>query len=177
MQTRSPGQTAPINPIAQALDLGNTLIQIESIRAERLAALPVAAIDELIGLLAGIAGRVQSAQAEITKALTTRYAERAKSLLLAEGRDTGTTHIVDGDFDVSVEIDKSVKWNQKHLAEIFARITASGEKATDYIDLKYSVSETCFKSWPETLRKPFEAARTVTPGKPKFTLKHIGEGR
>ena len=63
------------------------------------------------------------------------------------------------------------------LAAIFERIAASGEKATDYIDLKYGVSETRFKSWPETLKKPFEAARTVTPGKPRFAIRHIGEDK
>lgn len=33
----------------------------------------------------------------------------------------------------------------------------------EYVEIKYSVSEAKFKAWPQTLRAPFEALRTVTP--------------
>lgn len=115
--------------------------------------------------------------AMIHAGLELRYADPAKAQLLAEGKDTGTTHIFDGEFDITVEVDKTVKWDQKQLATIFERIAANGDKPGQYIDLKYAVSEAKFKAWPETLRQPFEAARTVTPGKPKFTLRGTGEGK
>lgn len=164
-------------PMAEAIRFGEVVLQIESITAERLATVPVSAIDELIGLLDDIAGRIKTAQSEVAKTLTARYADHAKAQLLAEGKDTGTTHIFDGEFDVTVEVDKTIKWDQKQLATLFERIAANGDKPGQYIDLKYAVSEAKFKAWPETLRQPFEAARTVTPGKPKFTLRCAGEGK
>lgn len=177
MQANSPGLPATHHPIAEVLDIGNTVLQLESITQDRLASVAPGGIAELIELLEAIGSRIKTAQGEVAKALTARYADHAKAQLLTEGKDTGTTHIFDGEFDVTVEIDKTVKWDQKQLATIFERIAASGDKPGQYIELKYAVSEAKFKAWPETLRQPFEAARSVTPGKPKFTLRRTGEGQ
>ena len=46
--------------------------------------------------------------------------EQAKAQLLAENKDTGTTHVIDGDFDVTVEVSKDVSWDQKALQAIAA---------------------------------------------------------
>ena len=61
-------------PMAEAIRFGEVVLQIESITAERLATVPVSAIDELIGLLDDIAGRIKTAQSEVAKTLTARYA-------------------------------------------------------------------------------------------------------
>lgn len=175
-ESPQPGHPAAYYPIAEVLDVGNTVFQLESISQDRLATVSPSGIAELIDILDNITSRIKTAQGEVTKALIARYAEQAKSQLLVNGHDTGTTHIFDGEFDITVEVDKTVKWDQKQLATIFERIEASGDKPGQYIDVKYGVSEAKFKAWPETLRQPFEDARTVTPGKPKFKLRHTGEG-
>ena len=162
-------------PLAEATQIGSTVLQIEHMNAARLASVSLSAIDELMVLLDDIASHVKSAQGEVSKALAARFAEQAKAQLLASGHDTGTTHIFADDYDITVEIDKTVKWDQKQLATIFERIGASGDKPGQYIEVKYAVAEAKFKGWPDTLRKPFEAARTVAPGKPKFTLRRAGE--
>ena len=100
--------------------------------------------------------------------------------LLAQGKDTRTTHIQDGDFDITVEIGKDVKWEPKGFAELVAKIEATGGDPREYVEIKYSVSEAKFKAWPQTLRAPFEALRTVTPKAPKFVLRRMdanGEGK
>lgn len=167
-------------PMAEAIRFGEVVLQIESITAERLATVPVSAIDELIGLFDDIAGRIKTAQSEVAKALTARYADHAKAQLLAEGKDTGTTHIEDAGFDITVEIGKDVKWEPKGLTELVAKIEATGGDPREYVEVKYSVSEAKFKAWPQTLRAPFEALRTVTPKAPKFVLRRMdanGEGK
>ena len=58
-----------------------------------------------------------------------------------------------------------------------AKIEATGGDPREYVEIKYSVSEAKFKAWPQTLRAPFEALRTVTPKAPKFVLRRIGEGK
>ena len=109
--------------------------------------------------------------------LELRYAEQARAQLLAKDQDTGTTHIFDGDFDITVEIGKDVKWEPKGLTELVAKIKATGGDPGEYVEIKYSVSEAKFKAWPQTLRAPFEALRTVTPKAPKFVLRRAGEGK
>ncbi len=112
--------------------------------------------------------------------LEMRYADEARAQLLAKGQDTGTTHIQDGDFDITVEIGKDVKWETKGLTELVAKIEATGSDPREYVEIKYSVSEAKFTAWPQTLRAPFEALRTVTPKAPKFVLRRLdtnGEGK
>ena len=109
--------------------------------------------------------------------LEMRYGEQAKTQLLAQGKDTGTTHIQDAGFDITVEIGKDVKWEPKGLTELVAKIEATGSDPREYVEIKYSVSEAKFKAWPQTLRAPFEALRTVTPKAPKFVLRRTGEGK
>ena len=46
--------------------------------------------------------------------------------------------------------------------------------------LQRFIAEAKFKAWPQTLRAPFEALRTVTPKAPKFVLRRLdtnGEGK
>ena len=166
---------ATLSPIADVLGIGNTVLQLENITQDRLAAVATGGIAELIDLLDGIAARIKSAQGEVSKTLSTRYGEHAKSQLLASGRDTGTTHLIDGDYDVTVEVGKDVKWDAKGLAELVTKIDATGGDAREYVEIKYSVSEAKFKAWPQSLRAPFEALRTVTPKAAKFVLRRIGE--
>lgn len=177
METRNTGLPATHSPLADALDIGNTVLQLESITQARLAAIGTAEIAELSNLLDAVAARIKSAQGEILKTFTSRYAEQAKSQLLADGKDTGTTHIFDAGYDITVEIGKDVKWEPKGIADLVAKIKATGGDPRDYVEIKYSVSETKFKAWPQSLRAPFEALRTVTPKAPKFVLRRTGEGK
>ena len=99
--------------------------------------------------------------------------DAARAQLLAKGQDTGTTHIEDAGFDITVEIGKDVKWEPNGLTELVAKIEATGGDPREYVEIKYSVSEAKFKAWPQTLRAPFEALRTVTPKAPKFVLRRL----
>ena len=177
MQVRPPGLPATRTPLADALDIGNTVLQLDTLTQSRLATISTAEIAELNKVLDSVASRIKTAQGEILKTYTSRYAERARPQLLAEGKDTGTTHLQDGELDIAVEIDKTVKWDQTKLPAIWDRIAATGDDPRQYIEVKYSVSETKYKAWPDTLKQPFTPARTVTPGKPKFTVRRVGEGK
>lgn len=166
-----------IHPLAEALDLGNTVLQLESITSSRLATVSTGAIAELTELLDGVAARIKTAQTAVGQALTARYGEQAKTQLLADGRDTGTTHILDGDIDVTVEIGRDVKWDPSTIKQLARRIAEGGEDPAEYIDVRYAVSERKYNAWPDTIRRAFEPARTVTPKSPKFSIRRIGEGR
>lgn len=166
-------------PLSAALETAGIHLPIPflELSAQVVHDLPLENISALQRFIAEAKSELATLSAMTQAGLEMRFAEQAKAQLMAEGKDTGTTHIFDGEFDITVEVDKTIKWDQKQLATIFERIAANGDKPGQYIDLKYAVSEAKFKAWPETLRQPFEAARTVTPGKPQFTLRCAGEGK
>lgn len=75
-----------------------------------------------------------------------------------------------GEFEIGYTIPKSVDWDQDKLAEIYKMI-GEHEDPSVYIKVKYDVSETAYKSWPEDVRKVFDAARTVKDGSAKLEVK------
>lgn len=125
-------------------------------------------VDEAIAYLKQLRTKLDAAKAQ-------RFGEQARVALREAGRDFGTAHISDGPLHVKFELPKKVSWNQTILKEIAERIVASGDKIEDYIDIKLSVSETRYTSWPTTLQQQFAAARTVDEGKPTITLTIDGE--
>lgn len=113
---------------------------------------------------------LKKAKTQVDTALVKRYGEQAQAALAASGRDFGTAHITDGSVAIKAELPKKVRWDQEKLAEIARRITATGNRVEDFIDVKLSVSETRYTAWPPALREQFVPARTVESGKPTFTL-------
>ena len=51
-----------------------------------------------------------------------------------------------------------------------ARIAASGDDPTEYLEIAYRVPERRFGAWPDAMREGFAAARSETTGKPVFRL-------
>jgi hypothetical protein len=164
-------------PTAPVIDIGSLPLQLEDLTRERIKALPKPALQELSVLLAGMDRAIDHAREQLTAALDDLYGDAARAQLLDAGKDTGTTHLNDGELAITVEIKKSVAWDQDELAAIAQRIASNGDDPAEYIDVKYSVSERKFAAWPETLRRPFEAARTLKPAKPAFRLALVGEGK
>ena len=142
--------------------------------------LPLDNVADLQRFIADAKSELATLTNRVQTGMELRYGEQAKAQLLADGKDTGTTHIQDADFDITVEIGKEAKYDPKGLAELVAKIEATGSDPREYVEIKYSVSEAKFKAWPQTLRAPFEALRTVTPKAPKFVLRRLdttGEGK
>ena len=106
----------------------------------------------------------------IERALDMRYAQRAKALRLAQGKDSGIVHFDDGEVSVTADLPKKVEWDQATVARLVANITACGDDPSQYVEISYRISETKFNAWPDSLRKPFSAARTVKVGKPSYRL-------
>jgi len=100
--------------------------------------------------------------------LALRYLDPACERLVAEGKDTGTARLDDGDFEVVVEIPKRVDWNQEKLAAAYQDIPS--DERDQYVRVSYAVDERKYAAWPETLQAFFREARTVKTGKPRFRL-------
>lgn len=108
-------------------------------------------------------------------ALDLRYAQRARQLRLAAGKDTGIVHFDDGQVRVTADLPKKVEWDQALLSNLDARIAANGDNPREFIDVSYRVSETKFSAWATALREQFIPARTVKVGKPSFRLALLSE--
>ena len=169
-------------PLAAALETSGVHLPIPflDLSAQVIRDLPLENVSALQRFIVEAKSELATLAAMVQTGLEMRYADAARAQLLAKGQDTGTTHVLEGDFDITVEIGKDVKWEPKGFAELVAKIEATGGDPREYVEIKYSVSEAKFKAWPQTLRAPFEALRTVTPKAPKFVLRRLdtnGEGK
>ena len=111
----------------------------------------------------------------IEHAIDMRYAQRAKSHRLAQGKDTGVVHFDDGNVRVTADLPKKVEWDQKQLHELILRIASSGDNPAEFIETSYRVSETKYQAWQESLRSQFTPARTVKVGKATYRLALLSE--
>jgi hypothetical protein len=109
-------------------------------------------------------------------AIALRYADRAATARRAEGKDTGTVRLDDGEVTVIADLPKKVEWDQAALGAMVTRIRAVGDDPAEYVETTFRVSERKYGAWPRAIREGFEAARTVKPGKPTFRLV-VGEAR
>lgn len=169
-------------PLAAALETSGVHLPIPylDLSAQVIRDLPLESVAALQRFISDAKSKLGTLSNMLQTDLEMRYGEQAKAQLLAQGKDTGTTHIEDAGFDITVEIGKDVKWEPKGIADLVAKIKATGGDPSEYVEIKYSVSEAKFKAWPQTLRAPFEALRTVTPKAPKFVLRRMdanGEGK
>ena len=99
-----------------------------------------------------------------------RYGAATEAERAAQGKTSGTVRVEDAGVVVIADLPKKVSWDQDRLAAMAARIAASGEDPTEYLEIAYRVSERRFGAWPEAMREGFAAARTETTGKPVFRL-------
>ena len=145
--------------------------------AAELAQRPAEALHRLQLDAGDLLAAVKAVVEHIDRAVDLKYADRARQLRLAAGKDTGVVHFDDGTVRVTADLPKRVDWDQPKLADIARRIAASGDDPSEFLEISYRVSETKFNAWPESLKSAFVPARTVKTGKAKFTLGRVGEGR
>ena len=82
-----------------------------------------------------------------------------------------TVRFEDNGFIVVADLPKRVKWDQQRLKELVDLIRSGwGEDPSDYVKLKFEVSERAYESWPARLKELFTPARTVETGKPAYEL-------
>jgi hypothetical protein len=103
-------------------------------------------------------------------AIALRYADRAAEARRAEGKDTGTIRLDDGEVTVIADLPKKVDWDQAELNTLVAAIRAEDGDPAEYVDTVFRVPERKYAAWPRHIRTAFERARTVKSGKPSFRL-------
>ena len=143
--------------------------------------LPTMPIGEIAALPADLLAVLQEEAEDAAKAarsladwlngaIALRYADRAAAARRAEGKDTGTVRLDDGEVTVIADLPKRVDWDQARLGQIIARIRAAGDDPDEFVETTFRVAERKYAAWPSHISTAFERARTVKPGKPSFKL-------
>lgn len=102
------------------------------------------------------------------KAFERRYSAKASEALLAAGRDTGTVHLTDGRFDVTVTRPKRVKWNDAKLRS--ALDTLDPAEARHLASVTVKIDERKFDAASPRIQALLADARTVETGKATYCL-------
>lgn len=147
-----------------------TLAQLRNMTAEQAACLPV---DQVAALLEDVADQkadTKRLEDLLTGALHYRYSDRAALLRQAEGKDTGTVSLHDGDFVIRADLPKKVAWNEAKLNEAVETIRSWAENPKDYVLIEVKVPESRYSAWPPAIRALFEPARTVATGRPTYKV-------
>ncbi len=142
---------------------------------KQLAALPVVQQAEIARHLQEAQSWLDIEHAKLQAALAVNYADRARKVRLEAGQDFGVIHFEDGPVRITVDTPKQVIWNQRQLEAIAKRISASGERVEDFIDITYGIPEARYANWTPTLQKQFAAARTVEAAPSSYALSIVQE--
>ena len=142
---------------------------------KQLAALPAVQQAEIARHLQEAQSWLDIEHAKLQAALAVNYDGRAHKVRLEVGQDFGVIHFEDGPARITVDTPQRVIWNQQQLETIAKRISASGERVEDFIDITYGVPEARYVSWTPTLQKQFAAARTVEAAPSSFALSIVQE--
>jgi len=143
-------------PLTHLIDLAPTAVQLH----------------ELQTIIAREKALLKAREQVFSVLLERLYADRAKAAYQAAHKDTGTVHIPAGNtLTLTVDRDKDVEWDQAILKTTLSAMSA--EDRDHYAKFKIAVDERKFSAAPPAIRTALERARTVKPGKMKFTFKEV----
>lgn len=152
---------------------------MENIKLEHLESMSPSAVAEFpTSLLADLSRQLDAAQNHVKKLKTVldagideKFSATADTLRSAEGKDTGTVRIVDGEYVVIANLPKRPKWDQKQLVQIFNDMDPA--LAAHYAKAEYKVDERKFTAAPPDIHEKLMAARTVETGKPSYKIEEV----
>lgn len=162
----------PTTDVPAGPQLGNApgLIDLDRLAIGDIAALPPDMLLTLQEAALAETARIKRLRDRLEAGIAERYGAATEAERAAQGKTSGTVRIEDDGITVIADLPKKVTWDQDSLAAMAARIAASGDEPTEYLEIAYRVPERRFGAWPEAMREGFAAARSETTGKPVFRL-------
>jgi hypothetical protein len=144
---------------------------IEIMSVDQLAALNARQLKDISDVIAEQKETIKAVEQRLQVACERRYGQAVTVALRDKRADTGTVHINDpesNETSVLVNIPKKVDWNQEALMNALGSMSV--EDARHYGKVEVTVEEKKFTASPDSIRLKLSMARTVKPGKPKFTF-------
>lgn len=141
-----------------------------------IAELPPGVLNDLHWMLAEEAVILKRREAALHGAFERRWGAKAAEARLAEGKDTGSIHLQDGEYDVTITAPKRVKWDQAKLKAALDQIAQTDpDLARTYAKVTVAIEERKFEAAPTVYRELLSRARTVETGKTSFALSPLKE--
>lgn len=137
-------------------------------------------IDQLELLVGEAQANVDEATATLNllkSIIATRFESKAAELRRAKGKDTGIVRVVEGDYEVVADLPKKVTWDQDKVGAALDALYAIGV-ATDLnklVKVEIKINERAYDALPDEHKTILLPARTVTTGKPTYSLKPLAE--
>lgn len=147
-----------------------SLAELSGIPTSEVANLSVEEFSMLFEELAGMKTACKKYKTILHNACIQKFADDAADERANQGKETGSVRLQAGDYEVVCDLPKDVDWDQASLRKAIEKIRSFGEPVEDYVNVKYSVPETKYNAWPESLKSIFAPARTVKTGKQTFKI-------
>lgn len=145
-----------------------TTEMLESMDVEELAELSPETLDALFWKVNDELTTAKRRDHRLHQVFERRYGAKASEALLKDGRDTGTIHLADGRFDVTVTRPKRVKWDNSKLRSALDMLDP--EEARHLAKVEVKIDERKFAAASPRIQALFSDARTVETGKATYSL-------
>ncbi|KEQ17149.1 hypothetical protein [Endozoicomonas numazuensis] len=99
-----------------------------------------------------------------------KYVFKASQIRAQLQQEFGEISFEDEGVRVLVDLPREVSWDQQKLKAIAQRIQEQGEDPSEFLDVHYSVPQEKFDRWPQEVRRSFEPALQVKPGRCTYQL-------
>jgi hypothetical protein len=144
-------------------------LALKSMSPAEMAELETADLADMQAEISALAGLVKTLNANLDAAIVAKFGDKIDAAY-AE-KHTGTAHILDGNFDLEINVPKKIDWDQAILKKAETLIRDEwGDDPEEYISITRKVSESAWKSWPTRLKEMFADARTEGTAKPQFKI-------
>lgn len=145
-------------------------MNVADMKPRELSRLP---IEDLAALDAEAARQLAHAKAlrgAVDAALELKYAATARRQLFIRSQTSGTVHVDDGDFDVTVTFPKKVDWEPGAFRKALEKLQRKFADWHRFIVVEHALPEVNWSAMPEDLQKLFADARKEGVGKLRFRL-------
>lgn len=147
-----------------------TLERLRDMQIHEISHLPVEQIAMLLEEMSAFKADLKLFDNRLHAALVERFSKSANDMRQAAGNDTGTIRMAIDGHTVIANLPKDVEWDQDELKKSIDQIADSGEPIEQYVSVKYTVMESKYNAWPDSLKAIFAPARSVGVGRETFKI-------
>jgi hypothetical protein len=146
------------------------LAQLRNMQIHEVSNLPVEQLAMLLEEMSVLKADCKSLDNILHTALVDRFSTSASDIRQAAGKDTGTIRMAIGVNTIIADLPKDVEWDQAALKTAVDTIAKQGEPIEQYVNVKYTVPESRYSAWPDSLKAIFEPARSVGVGRETYKI-------
>ena len=146
------------------------LSDIQTMKVEELASCSGKELALLLNDVEKAMSQLETQKLWLESVVAYKYVYRASQLRSQLQQDFGTVSFDDEGTRVLVDQPREVNWDQQKLKAIAQRIQEQGEDPSEFLDVEYSVSQEKFDQWSQQLRRSFEPALKIKPGRCTYRL-------